>query len=53
MKDKIIDDLKLNEEELKELNQPFDDSLKINTKNLKKVTIFYIISKFLKHRKII
>ena len=44
MKDKIIDDLKLNEEELKELNQPFDDSIKINS-NLKKVTTFHIIIK--------
>ena len=44
MKDKIIDDLKLSEDELKELNQPFDDSLKINSKNLKKVIVFYIIS---------
>ena len=53
MKDKIIDDLKLSEDELKELDQPFDDSIKINSRNLKKVIKFHIILNFLINRKII
>lgn len=38
MKDKIIDDLKVSESELKMQTQPIDDSLKTNFKFLKKVS---------------